>query len=1624
MRGGPPSATEKNVFQRLLTPAQQDLWQALLLSHLGTQEAVAMAIESEWSQNWCLLDQLVAHVTEKEYESLALLFVTMFKDNTAAAFPEDKERIASLQEEGKLLQMASPHNANNCLLDALVLALVAEGLVETDVHVDMQARARICATCRQTLVAAGAEEAAACEGIFPFLDAQEHSHIVLPELYRMLNPNAKVRPNFEIRVYTRFDSEDVRPEEHGIFVRGSAGASNPSRILCLYNHTSANFRGFHFDALVSPLGTDQLQNRTAASKSGFTQEAVKCGSASLRRSSAELAQREGTASGETAALLQAKEPEGVSEEAANTSSASAVSLCGLAATVAPKRTEKMHLEEFMKARVGLDVTFADEEVAENLGDDCFYLSCLPASESSDPRAEKEALAEAIADQLSARPTLPNRYQWIAEESKYAMDLPDVHCAFATCSFETDSMDSLLEHLSAEHEAWLATLAAQLPPCAEDPKSIMAAYRLGLSHKCQREAPFAHVSLDRRALRNYRAAMDSTDMAELICLICARRYAHNPSVKQNQIRWRQLLREDKVLNCTEAEAKIIFGKAQYCEKFLAEHTHEVQAKMRRELDVWTLQVCLFDHAFELLCCPEDKACVKNCPPNVCCSWCRAPVCATCFSAISQKKIRPVEALSNDMMVFYAPREIYEHEATFMELLCASPCLTSMVCFSLEKKLRSQRALDEDAFMNRHRLAARGNATTFPLPWEQLLQYLHQAEADGPGARPALPRLGSDLRDFVSVILKTSGEGADDTTLTRFIHQACVRRHVVVALIEGAIDREHRAYTHLNKIDVRARAEALPTNGVPEELVALLSHDNDLERIQRQKAATPVRGHMPLAEVAEELGASCKPNAVVNERTSLGYGDADASAKANLLRLAEAADAGRLDRVRVTTGQELVDQFEPWYFGVAFAFLFKYCTGMPDPPEWSNKARWRRQSSDPHVSLASWTRAMARRVEAQLSRDWTFGFASWNLLFRSAVNLARTVDAYDKPVFDERDGKWKQLSAEDIEHGALQLVGGLVGSYTDSAGRKKQVQGDVSKLPFVPGLGPAARKLLRNLQHATRILPGTQDARRIMRFEIQAMRIRYGVPLFVTFSPDEAHQLVYVRMARVRETDPVRITPLYKDCDAGSREWPPLDACVAVDVETLRRQVPNWDQRRAVLARDPLACVDGFRVLVQLTLQHLFGLNVCAACPRCNACEPMRPCQDVFGSSATCSGGVFGRMDAAYLTFETQKSSGSQHAHGQCFVQCLHQHTPLEKIFRLPASRAEELRDDYLRYNAHVAYATYSKAPSAVAAMLERAVACWPEHKDNPDMIDAPGYQRARAEEMHMLDEEAEATAWCQTYLDEDVGKLQTLKQHHVHNWDADTQEFKPLTGCQRQDRPNECKSAFPRTAWLREDAAVLCPCLLKAHEMEGSGRKNRLASLHGPYSHKWLNPCHPAMLAALRGCNVDVQVPYRLPFKCRNCGDELSPLQRRNIIEAAQRAQDAQTGYCADYCAKCQPMAFHEINEFRKGHIALHKQLAGAGVERLGKRHTGRFLSDAYCKGIVRGQVECCNLRANHVEDAFVASERFSTTNFVSFPGREFLNMVQQACGDLGDEATRLGTRATARGRRPTHLRDLDVAQAY
>ena len=61
---------------------------------------------------------------------------------------------------------------------------------------------------------------------------------------------------------------------------------------------------------------------------------------------------------------------------------------------------------------------------------------------------------------------------------------------------------------------------------------------------------------------------------------------------------------------------------------------------------------------------------------------------------------------------------------------------------------------------------------------------------------------------------------------------------------------------------------------------------------------------------------------------------------------------------------------WYYGVAFAFMFSYCTGMPDYPAFQETHRWRRQG--PRVEHSAWDHIMARRAEGQMVRDWQMGF----------------------------------------------------------------------------------------------------------------------------------------------------------------------------------------------------------------------------------------------------------------------------------------------------------------------------------------------------------------------------------------------------------------------------------------------------------------------------------------------------------------------------------------------------------------------------------------------------------------------------------------------------------------------------
>eukprot|EP00438_Fugacium_kawagutii_P008899 Skav215707 [mRNA] locus=scaffold2573:242958:252224:+ [translate_table: standard] len=1262
--------------------------------------------------------------------------------------------------------------------------------------------------------------------------------------------------------------------------------------------------------------------------------------------------------------------------------------------------------------------------------DMFILHCDTVNKTKDPRRVAEQAVAALSQKLTKKPTLPLQYQNLAC-AREAYDLPSWHCSFQGCEFATETEKELEEHITSSH----AEIFAEVSGKAMKEQDMQDMYAAAITWQCQSGPPVANVSIDRRALRLYQQSLEGNNISCLLCFVCARKYPHVKTSRNQHIAWVQPVdaKNETVFGQSLAAVEKILGLQAFKEKYVDKETRFAQQEMTAELEDWTSQVNLGTACVKLVCCPEDKVCRKKCKPETLCSQCWVPVCRTCKIDIVSHGRQPAAALSNDMMVYYAPRETFSIEVTVMEMLCSSPCLTTMICFSLEQKLRGDRAWDQDAWMNRQRMAMRGNATTFPLAWEDLLQQLRALEPTSNKERQKvqLPHSGAKLREIVNVIVK-SHKGHETSDLGRILHQARVRRAVVVRLIEDAVARGHPAFQDIQMEQMYASAKALPEDGIPKEVIAELPYDSDLNAIMRQKAATPVRQEMAPEDLAQEMKSMAKPNAVVGERTSVGMADINAQ-HVSALQTTVAQSQGQESAEEATeftlrTGNRLLDQFRPQYFGFAFPYVFKFCTGMPDPPGWSAVARYRRDEAAPRVELQEWIQIMARRCEAQIGRDWVYGFAAWNLYFRSALNLSRNLSLFSKPVLDEGARAWKKLAPKDIEAGAIQLLRALQGNYISQGGRPKPVKGDVSKLPYVRGLAPAARKLVQNMRHTAQSMPGTQEARKRMRFEIEALRIKFGTPIFVTFSPDEGHQMLYIRMARARFSDPVRQASAYQNWDVSDREYPPLDGnyTLPIHVESFCRALPTWEQRRQAMARDPLASVDGFRVLVLLVMEHLFGLRVCPQCPDCNlASSPYKPCQDQSGSSATLVGGVFGRMDAAYVTIEAQKSSGSLHAHCQCFVQCLHQHTPLQEVFDVAEKRLEELRSGYLAYSGHVMHGVYEgHAQEEVAAKIAEAEASWPEHKNEQAMIECPEYQRRRALPTDGPDA-TEAMAWAMEYLTGDVARLQFLKQHHYHPMNAETGERVPLHGCQKADKSGVCKSDFPREAWRSTQGMVLCPCQAETHGMATKGRKNRIGALHGPYGNEWLNCCHPAMLAALRGVNVDVQLPYRLPFKCDKCGHAVSKEQRREIVHAVQRAQDAQTGYCADYCAKNQPMAFHEIKEFQKGHQQLHSKYGQEPLEKLGKRHVTRFLSDAYCKGIVRGQVECCNLRAYNNPANVVAAERISTMPFYSFPGRAFLQAVNTAYDEMEEwRATKkhVWTRKGPGGQR--QLRELDPVHVY
>lgn len=354
-------------------------------------------------------------------------------------------------------------------------------------------------------------------------------------------------------------------------------------------------------------------------------------------------------------------------------------------------------------------------------------------------------------------------------------------------------------------------------------------------------------------------------------------------------------------------------------------------------------------------------------------------------------------------------------------------------------------------------------------------------------------------------------------------------VVVGLIVDMHRLGHPSYANLDEDLVRERAKALPEEGVPPEVLKVLPRlDGAQDKLQPQKAATPCDGMEPTLEAGQTFAAQ-RGRAIVAE--GLSRQDANEIAVSALQNMTEevmtkaekeAAAAGQTLEIR--TGNKFLDQFQPYYFAEAFPFCFKYATACPDVANTTKQQmeeqerQSRRKADAPKVGIEDWAAAMARRVETQFRRDWTFSFTVWNFLFRTMVNLQKNTYMYAVPDSTVKGNK-RMLTNKEILDGGKEVAQKLHhGLYTDITGELKPVKGDLSKVPHVPGLSNAARMLLNNLECRARNIPGTHETRKTMRHQTHANRICYGTALFVTFSPSERDTTLMVRLARARQSDP--------------------------------------------------------------------------------------------------------------------------------------------------------------------------------------------------------------------------------------------------------------------------------------------------------------------------------------------------------------------------------------------------------------------------------------------------------------------------------------------------------------------------
>ena len=141
----------------------------------------------------------------------------------------------------------------------------------------------------------------------------------------------------------------------------------------------------------------------------------------------------------------------------------------------------------------------------------------------------------------------------------------------------------------------------------------------------------------------------------------------------------------------------------------------------------------------------------------------------------------------------------------------------------------------------------------------------------------------------------------------------------------------------------------------------------------------------------------------------------------------------------------------------------------------------------------------------------------------------------------------------------------------------------------GLSQKQKSLILNYQFMSTRIPGTRQVRRSINHLVFSSRVIYGLPVFMTITPSERHSALMIRLSRYRRNDPAILFGSPEFAPWAGFNTPSLEAKVDNDSNgDVEFDVPNYDLRKLMTARDSLCGVDAYNIAVRVVAAHLYGL----------------------------------------------------------------------------------------------------------------------------------------------------------------------------------------------------------------------------------------------------------------------------------------------------------------------------------------------------------------------------------------------------------------------------------------------------